>query len=358
MYQTKVINHDLKKDVDINMDRFGPDNNRGDCDFKLKADIMKISMYLLVKLSFVAGAALVLQFFVISCSSSKHAVKEAKKTEATKEDKRDERITQLQHDSADYERRIREMEYLGVTVKEQPCDTAAIRRAIQGAYKEHDCPAVNIDSIIHSLAPKPTKFKKNADGSLEVEGQIASIIQSKTKLEEENQSLKRTIATLLQSTATNTGKITTVESKKDKTSTSSFLNQWWLFPLGVLVGLAIAYRKKLYSLFNIKTSSMKSVSMFLVAACCMLLGSCGHYPGGVSVWSMQMWMAPTLTAIGAALSGWAAYRSWKSGTTVYSDWKYHDEKGRIPLYKIGFFWYSVVLTVATIVIIIAVNWEK
>lgn len=108
-----------------------------------------------------------------------------------------------------------------------------------------------------------------------------------------------------------------------------------------------------------KKSLLLIASMFL-----FLLTGCTHYADGTSVWSGGLFILPLLTVIGAAIFGYQAYKAHNSGfTQQVKDFNAEgkligvrtvegDEK--IPYYKIGQFWFSVALVVATIIIVVKV----
>jgi hypothetical protein len=101
---------------------------------------------------------------------------------------------------------------------------------------------------------------------------------------------------------------------------------------------------------------MKNVILF--ALCCLFFVSCGHHRDGSSVWAVGLWILPWGTGLAA---GWCWYRAISvrnRGAEVWDGRKYIHSPGKVPITSIGVFWYAVVLTVACIGIIIAVNWEK
>jgi hypothetical protein len=299
-----------------------------------------------------------------SCSTSRQVHKVETTKDSTADQEKNERIERLQADSAEYHRQIQEMELLGVTIKEQPCDTAAIRKAIADAYKGHDCPPVNIDSIIRSLAPKPTTVKKGADGSLEISSSyITGITQAKTKLEQENATLKSTVATLIEQNAKL--QVHTVESTstKDKVSKTKMLTgSWWLFLLIGAIGGVILWERviKKFKFINLKTTNMKT--MILFALCCMfMLSGCANFYGSTqSIWSEGLWILPVISSLAALWFLYVSYKASRSGSTGY-DYQKHattNDNVNIPIYKVAQFKYFLILTLATIGIIIWVYAER
>ena len=104
----------------------------------------------------------------------------------------------------------------------------------------------------------------------------------------------------------------------------------------------------------------KSIVAFLIATLFFLTGCSQFADGGGSIWQGGLWILPTLTAIGAGIFGYQAYKGSKSGSKIIdaSGAITDKEGGNVPIYKFGQFWFSVGLTVATIIIILMVNSDK
>lgn len=76
---------------------------------------------------------------------------------------------------------------------------------------------------------------------------------------------------------------------------------------------------------------------------------------GKSVWSEGMWIAPWMTGIGAAIFAWKAWKAHKSGSYIVENGRITDKDGgKIPIYQIGWFYFAVGLTIATVFIILNV----
>lgn len=66
-----------------------------------------------------------------------------------------------------------------------------------------------------------------------------------------------------------------------------------------------------------------------------------------------LWIIPLLTLGGAAVFGYLGYKSSKSGSTVQNrDGSITESKENVPFYKTGFGVFSILLVIATIVILI------
>lgn len=99
---------------------------------------------------------------------------------------------------------------------------------------------------------------------------------------------------------------------------------------------------------------MKQSIFFLMT---MFLVSCGKHRDGTSVWAGGLWILPVVCLVGSAIFFRLAYKSSKSGSTMNPSFG-GGEGGNVPIYKHGFFWFSVVLLVAAAVIAFVVNAEK
>jgi hypothetical protein len=109
---------------------------------------------------------------------------------------------------------------------------------------------------------------------------------------------------------------------------------------------------------------MKKTLLLFASLISLMLVSCTHYADGTSVWSGGLFILPLLTLAGAAIFGYQAYKAHNSGFTQQVPIK--DETGKIiggktiegdekvPYFKIGQFWFSVALAVATIIIVVKV----
>jgi len=130
--------------------------------------------------------------------------------------------------------------------------------------------------------------------------------------------------------------------------------------LGILLGLAIPpIYKWMVKKFFTKADPVDTVKTLLaLPLITVLLQSCGHFPDGTSVWAELTWLVPLFPFIGAVIFGIVAYRKSKSGSEQQTPGGYKSYKANVPLYKIGQFWFSVVLLIATAVIIAVQNAAK
>lgn len=99
--------------------------------------------------------------------------------------------------------------------------------------------------------------------------------------------------------------------------------------------------------------NLKTIFAFLTA-CVFMLTSCTDFADtpGKSVWSEGLWILPWITAIGAGIFGYQAYKGSRSGSNIISNGAVTDkEGGNVPIWQFGQFWFAVGLTIATIFII-------
>lgn len=84
--------------------------------------------------------------------------------------------------------------------------------------------------------------------------------------------------------------------------------------------------------------------IYMTSGCVTLRGT------NESVWGDGLWIVPTLTGFGAAIFG---FKSWKDshGPFYKEDGTLITDSTPVPIYKIGFFYFSISLVIATILII-------
>jgi hypothetical protein len=101
---------------------------------------------------------------------------------------------------------------------------------------------------------------------------------------------------------------------------------------------------------------MKQLFILFIAIAWFGLLSCAHFhDSNVSVWAGGLWILPWLTGIGAIICYVLAYFSSKSNSTTQTKHGTIDNTGNVPITKLGLFWFGVILTVATIIIVYVVN---
>jgi CRISPR/Cas system-associated protein Cas5 (RAMP superfamily) len=78
----------------------------------------------------------------------------------------------------------------------------------------------------------------------------------------------------------------------------------------------------------------------------------------LSTFGGGLWLIPTITAIGAIVFGVFTYMSSKSGSTQQTKKGIEYSDKNVPFYQNGYFYFSLICLLATIVIIIWINSEK
>ena len=78
----------------------------------------------------------------------------------------------------------------------------------------------------------------------------------------------------------------------------------------------------------------------------------------LSIFSGGLWFIPLLTLAGSLLFGYKGYKASKSNSTQQSGTVTNDNTGNVPFLKTGYGIFSIILAVATVVIIIAMNGDK
>lgn len=105
-------------------------------------------------------------------------------------------------------------------------------------------------------------------------------------------------------------------------------------------------------------------ALTLIISTAFVLTGCAKFDDGTSVWSDHLWLVPSLTGLGSIIFGVAAYLSSKSNSTTLIPGapgqpdRIEDNTGNVPIYKHGFFYFSVFLALVTIGIIIGVSVSK
>ena len=182
-----------------------------------------------------------------SCTTTKDITKTKTTVDSTSLKEAYEKISTLTAERDTYYNRVKELEYLSVSFQDCPEINMDSLRTV---LKEGGCKQSTIDSLINLYKSAQTTIKKLADGTLEIKGKIGSLTQSKSKDEETIMEKDKTIAELREALKREEANVKTVTVVKDKVKKTSFLNQWWLFPLGFITCLFIVYRKKILSIIK------------------------------------------------------------------------------------------------------------
>jgi len=125
--------------------------------------------------------------------------------------------------------------------------------------------------------------------------------------------------------------------------------------LGWLLGLATPpFYKWIVSVITKKGGSSAAVVLIFL----LPLQSCGKFSDGTSVWAEWTWLVPLIPFIGSLIFGVIAFRKSKSGSNQQTPGGILNSDKNVPIYKIGQFWFSMILLAAAVAIIIAQNASK
>lgn len=291
-----------------------------------------------------------------SCAGTKEVVKTVSIVDSSYAKKYDSVTKRFSEMRASYQRQLNEAKKSQVKFEKVPCPPSIINIDSLCQFDSLVKIIVQQENYIKSLKNKVTVL---ADGSVQYEGQIKS---AKAETQRAEQSRNYIEQRFYDSTRVSDS-LRRELSKKDSLSSKEIKRG---FPWYGWIAMFICFMGGLY--LGVKYSSqkktvMKKLLFFLIA--CVALMSCGHFHDEPtkSVWAGGLWVLPWLTAIGSVIFFVLAYLSSKSNSTTQrntgSAGAYvEDNTGNVPIYKLGFFWFGVILAVATIIIIIWVNAEK
>ena len=100
------------------------------------------------------------------------------------------------------------------------------------------------------------------------------------------------------------------------------------------------------------------INFFFVFCVAILMQSCGKFSDGTSVWQGGLWLLPTVTLTASLFFLGLAYFASRSGSWWWQNHRIKESKENIPIIKVPFFIFFIVLLIATIVIAIVVNSER
>ena len=186
-------------------------------------------------LAYLIAATVVLMVVFSSCKAAKEVIKTEYVRDSTVEEQLKKYVQKLTIELDNSEKRVKELEYLGINFKDCPdMDSliAAVRRS-NGA---------NIDSVLKVMDSFRSEVEVAADGAIKARGQLASVTKSKTRLEEEIRQRDTRINELRDSLATKkTGVVTKVEIKEKSVK---YIPWWvyWLMPVILIIGIVAGWK--------------------------------------------------------------------------------------------------------------------
>lgn len=190
--------------------------------------IMRIYLVLLV----ILGACTT---FFSSCKAGKDIIKTEYVRDSTVEEQLKKYVQKLTIELDNSEKRVKELEYLGINFKDCPdMDSliAAVRRS-NGA---------NLDSVLKVIDSYRSEVDIAADGAIKARGQLASVTKSKTRLEEEIRQRDTRINELRDSLATKKTEVVTKIEIKEKSV--RYIPWWvyWLMPIILIIGIVAGWK--------------------------------------------------------------------------------------------------------------------
>ena len=186
-------------------------------------------------LLFVLSLFILMAVFLPSCKASKEVIKTEYVRDSTVEEQLKKYVQKLTIELDNSEKRVKELEYLGINFKDCPdMDSliAAVRRS-NGA---------NIDSVLKVMDSFRSEVEVAADGAIKARGQLASVTKSKTRLEEEIRQRDTRINELRDSLATKKTDVVTKIEVKEKSV--KYIPWWvyWLMPVILIIGIVAGWK--------------------------------------------------------------------------------------------------------------------
>ena len=186
-------------------------------------------------IAFLIAATVVLLVVFSSCKAGKDIIKTEYIRDSTVEEQLKKYVQKLTIELDNSEKRVKELEYLGINFKDCPdMDSliAAVRRS-NGA---------NIDSVLKVMDSFRSEVEVAADGAIKARGQLASVTKSKTRLEEEIRQRDTRINELRDSLATKKTDVVTKIEVKEKSV--RYIPWWvyWLMPVILIIGIVAGWK--------------------------------------------------------------------------------------------------------------------
>jgi hypothetical protein len=176
-----------------------------------------------------------------SCTSTKEVNKTVETVDSSYIKNLERKIAEQEITISNYEQQVKENQLNSVDFN-MGCDT--VFNTIVEEIINSGCPKERVDSFLTAIKRLQNKVKILADGSIEAEGNIDKATSSKERFE-------KTLATVIKEknlliTELEQVKAELIKTKeaKEKSSKKKFLNQWWLFPAGIVVGFYICLKRK------------------------------------------------------------------------------------------------------------------
>lgn len=193
---------------------------------------------------------LIILLLAFGCESQKHINKSEVNTDSIALSNANKKIQELTNEYSNSQQRIRELEHLEVTFTQPPpCPTVDVD-SLKLALLASGCRQETVDSAIAAYNEVSKRYKdaeatirKMADGSLTITGRIATLKQSKERLEETLRQSQHMVQFLTEENQQLQVELRKKQEVKVKDVKRSFLTQWWLMLIvGIIIGAFGMYR--------------------------------------------------------------------------------------------------------------------
>lgn len=195
----------------------------------------------IIILSFIVVMLLSFILTLGGCTSTKQVNKSTEQVDSSYIKSVEKRLEESGKTIQQYEQQIKELQYATVNFNSD-CDTV-INNIIEQVTNS-GCPQARIDSFVAILSKLKSRVKVLSDGSIEAEGNLKNVSVSKEKLQQVTSLLMQEKTKLLLENENLQAEIKRLTEVKSKTSKKKFLNQWWLFPAGIVVGFYACLKRK------------------------------------------------------------------------------------------------------------------
>ena len=186
-------------------------------------------------IAFLIAATVVLLVVFSSCKAGKDIIKTEYIRDSTVEEQLKKYVQKLTIELDNSEKRVKELEYLGINFKDCP-DMDSLIAAVKRSN------GANIDSVLKVMDSFRSEVEVAADGAIRARGQLASVTKSKTRLEEEIRQRDTRINELLDSLATKKTEVATKVEIKEKSV--RYIPWWvyWLMPVILIIGIVAGWK--------------------------------------------------------------------------------------------------------------------
>ncbi len=186
-------------------------------------------------IAYLIAATVVLLVVFSSCKAGKDIIKTEYVRDSTVEEQLKKYVQKLTIELDNYEKRVKELEYLGINFKDCP-DMDSLIAAVKRSN------GANIDSVLKVIDSYRSEVDIAADGAIKARGQLASVTKSKTRLEEEIRQRDTRINELRDSLATKKTEVVTKIEIKEKSV--RYIPWWvyWLMPIILIIGIVAGWK--------------------------------------------------------------------------------------------------------------------